>query len=193
MKRVLLTILAVSTVFQAKAELFSPESLTGGAIGAVAGAIIGHNNNRHGGEGALIGAGVGLLAGSVVNERNRSYGHSGGYYSSPGYGHVSVGYSSHSSRHYPSHRYYHGHNRHSYWGPSFSVGYGFGYRPSYYARPYYAPAYSTPAYTQPVIIQQPVVQQAAPAPAPAPQQVTIINNYYGSSTPMGGVNAMFGR
>lgn len=190
MKRILIILLAVATVFQAKAELFSPESLTGGAIGAVAGAIIGHNNGRHGGEGAAIGAGIGLLAGSVVNDRNQRHGYySGGYHSSPGYGHVSVGYS--SARYYPSHRYYNYHNRHSHWGPSLSVGYGFGYRPSYHARPYYAPVVSTPVYTQPVIVQQPVVQQSAPTPAPS--QVTIINNYYGSSTPMSSANSMFGR
>jgi hypothetical protein len=98
---------------------------------------------------------------------------------------VSVGFSSGRSG-YRSH--YHGRN---YWGPSFSVGYGFGYRPNYYARPYYAPVYSAPVYTQPVVVQQPIVQQAVPAPAPS--QVTIINNYYGSITPMSSANSMFGR
>lgn len=180
MKRVLLFALAVSTVFQAKAELFSPESITGAAIGGIAGAVIGHNNGRHGGEGAAIGAGIGLLAGSIVNDNNRRNGYYSGGYSSPSYGHVSVGvgYSGHS--HYPSyhHRYY--------GGPSFSFGYG--YRPTYYARPYYAPA---PVYAQPVIVQQEAAPQ--PAPAPAPSQVTIINNYYGSSSAMSGANAMFGR
>lgn len=185
MKRILLIVAAVATVFQAKAELFSPASLTGGAIGAVAGAIIGHNSGRHGGEGAAIGAGVGLLAGSLVNDSNRRHGYSsGGYYASPGYGQVSVGFSSRG--YYPSHRNYRGS---SYWGPSFSVGYGYGYRPSYYARPYYEPVYSAPVYTQPIVVQQPVAQPAAPAPS----QVTIINNYYGSSTPMSGANSMFGR
>jgi hypothetical protein len=43
-----------------------------------------------------------------------------------------------------------------------------------------------------------VVYAPAPAPsvtpalAPAPQQVTIINNYYGVS-PMSGANSLFGR
>lgn len=41
---------------------------------------------------------------------------------------------------------------------------------------------------------QPGYQVQAQAAAPAqPQQVTIINNYYNSSTPMSGVNGMFGR
>ncbi len=34
---------------------------------------------------------------------------------------------------------------------------------------------------------------AAPAPTAAPQQVTIINNYYGNATPMAGANSLFGR
>jgi hypothetical protein len=47
----------------------------------------------------------------------------------------------------------------------------------------------------PVVVQQaaPVAQVAAPAAQSQPQQVTIINNYYGNATPMSGVNGMFGR
>jgi hypothetical protein len=47
----------------------------------------------------------------------------------------------------------------------------------------------------PVVAQQPAVVQAPAQPAASaqPQQVTIINNYYNSSTPMSGVNGMFGR
>jgi hypothetical protein len=41
---------------------------------------------------------------------------------------------------------------------------------------------------------QPVVVQAAPQPAaPAPQQITIINNYYGNASPMASANSLFGR
>jgi hypothetical protein len=52
--------------------------------------------------------------------------------------------------------------------------------------------YSNPA---PIVVQQPAaVVQAPVQPAQAqPQQVTIINNYYGGSTPMSAVNGMFGR
>jgi hypothetical protein len=46
---------------------------------------------------------------------------------------------------------------------------------------YYEPA--TYVYTRPA---------SAEAAAPAPQQVTIINNYY-VTTPMSGANALFGR
>lgn len=46
--------------------------------------------------------------------------------------------------------------------------------------------------TAPVTVTAPV--QAAPAAAQAaPQQVTIINNYYNSATPMSGANSLFGR
>lgn len=49
----------------------------------------------------------------------------------------------------------------------------------------------------PVVVSQPsqvgtVVAQPA-AQAPAPQQVTIINNYYNSASPMSGANNLFGR
>ena len=44
-------------------------------------------------------------------------------------------------------------------------------------------------------VAQPTVQMQAPVPAAAPTQapVTIINNYYNTSTPMSGANSLFGR
>jgi hypothetical protein len=49
----------------------------------------------------------------------------------------------------------------------------------------------------PVVVSQAAqIGQVAAQPAaqaPAPQQVTIINNYYNSSTPMSGANNLFGR
>ena len=50
-----------------------------------------------------------------------------------------------------------------------------------------APVYVESA--QPVVVQAP----AQPAQAAAPQQVTIINNYYGNPAPMGQANTLFGR
>jgi hypothetical protein len=52
--------------------------------------------------------------------------------------------------------------------------------------------YSHPA---PLVVQQPAVatQPQAQAGQAQPQQITIINNYYGGSSPMSGVNGMFGR
>lgn len=57
---------------------------------------------------------------------------------------------------------------------------------------------SAAAYEQPpVVVSRPapvVTVPAQPAAAStAPQQVTIINNYYNSSTPMSGANGLFGR
>jgi hypothetical protein len=49
------------------------------------------------------------------------------------------------------------------------------------------------AYQQPVSVG-PEMPAAVAAPAPAPQQVTIINHYYGNSgTPMSAANSLFGR
>ena len=45
----------------------------------------------------------------------------------------------------------------------------------------------------PVVQQAPAVQMSTPTTSAAPQPVTIINNYYNSTTPMSGVNGMFGR
>jgi hypothetical protein len=49
----------------------------------------------------------------------------------------------------------------------------------------------------PVVVQSaapaPVPMQAQPAAQPAQQPVTIINNYYNTSTPMTGANQLFGR
>lgn len=51
-------------------------------------------------------------------------------------------------------------------------------------------------YSAPQVVAQPaaVIPQQTQVAAPAqPQQVTIINNYYNSSTPMSGANSLFGR
>jgi hypothetical protein len=172
MKKLLLTIFAAASILPAQAQLFSPESVTGAALGAIAGGVIGHNNGRHTAEGAAIGAGVGLLAGALVHEhRERTGYYNHGYYGSPAYvgGYYHGGY---------GHRRYHG----GYWGPRYG---------SYYNSYYPEPAYVQPVGTAPFI--EPTVVQQAPAPAPAPQQITIINNYYNSSTPMSSANSLFGR
>jgi hypothetical protein len=48
--------------------------------------------------------------------------------------------------------------------------------------------------TAPVVVQQaPVSQVQAQPPAQAQQPVTIINNYYNTTTPMTSANGLFGR
>ncbi len=55
-------------------------AFSGAAVGALGGAIIGHNSGRHAGEGAAIGAGAGFILGSIAeqNARRRAV-----YYSVP--------------------------------------------------------------------------------------------------------------
>ena len=49
---------------------------TGGVLGGLAGAVIGHNKNRRGAEGAAIGAVVGgLLGGAVGNQQDKNAGY----------------------------------------------------------------------------------------------------------------------
>ncbi len=92
---------AASVAFSANAQLFTPESVTGAAFGALAGGIIGHNTGSgHTAEGAGIGAGVGLLLGSMVHQDRVDR----GYYSAPAYGY--------SGSYYYGPRYYsHFHHR----------------------------------------------------------------------------------
>lgn len=163
MKKLLFTLLAAGSILPAQAQLFSPESLTGAAVGAIAGGVIGHNNGRHSAEGAAIGAGVGLLAGALVREsRERS-----GYYDAPRVrvsGYYSTGHSQYYRPHVPRYSY----------------------------RPYYvAPAYVQPAVTTPVI-QQPIVQPA-PAPAPQVTIINNNYYNTAPSTPMSSANSLFGR
>jgi outer membrane lipoprotein SlyB len=86
-KKLILLALSAGLVAPMQAQLFSPESLTGAALGGIAGGIIGHNSGRHGGEGAAVGAGVGLLVGSLAHQdrRERGYYHVG--YDQPYYYH----------------------------------------------------------------------------------------------------------
>jgi uncharacterized protein YcfJ len=91
MKKLILLVLSAGLVAPMQAQLFTPESLTGAALGGVAGAVIGHNSGHHGGEGAAIGAGAGLLLGSLVHQERRAAGYydaatyGGPYYSEPYY------------------------------------------------------------------------------------------------------------
>ena len=99
MKKLILIILAASTLTSARAQLFSPEALNGAFLGTMIGGIAG-GNHCHGfsGSGAAIGAGVGLLAGAGVGEaRRESYYASQPYYyypapvyAQPGYGYVAA-------------------------------------------------------------------------------------------------------
>jgi ElaB/YqjD/DUF883 family membrane-anchored ribosome-binding protein len=197
-------------------------ALLGGIAGAVIGHNSG-SLNHNGWQGAAIGAGVGAVLGSAVaNERDRDravYGGSpyiyrdtpavvyrggyGGYYGGRGGYYGGVGY--YGGGYYGGSAAWDGlflgglagaiigHNsgslHHNGWrGAAWGAGAGLllGSLIDYNRGP---AIWERPVYVQPA---QPAV---APAPAPQaqPQQVTIINNYYGNAAPMAQANSMFGR
>lgn len=200
--------LSLGAVSPTQAQLFTDESLSGAAFGGLAGAIIGHNSGRHGGEGAAIGAGAGWLLGTLAHrQRQRAY-----------YSH----YSPYASSSYSYEPYYYrpnyawggaafggiaggiiGHNsgRHGAEGAAIGAGAGlllgsiaehdarrrefahYGYAPPGYY--YSAPTYSA-EYAQP---ETPAPAAVAPAPPPAP----VIQNTPASSSPMSSANSLFGR
>lgn len=197
-------------------------ALIGGLAGAIIGHNSGtlhHNAWR----GAAIGAGAGLLIGSAFEDarddrswrENRGWrddrGWRGGRASDSGlyvYRHPSVFHHGHQHRG-DGHGYYHtrpdyrtsgvflgglsgaiiGHNsrglhhnpwRGAAWGAG--LGYLFGSLAEHNAR------------ARTVIEESPALVSSVPAPTVQPQQVTIINNYYGSTaTPMTSANGLFGR
>jgi len=108
-------------------------AVTGAALGALGGAVIGHNHHRQTAEGAAIGAAAGLVLGGIAERNARQ-------------------------------------------------------REVLYSQPVYVTPQTSSYFT-------PAFQTAAPAQAqpPATQNITIINNYYGSGSPMSGANSLFGR
>ena len=185
--------LAVSTTLPARAQMFRPQTINDAVLGGIAGAIIGNNSgDRNGARGAVIGAAIGGLLGSAsANEPTyRTLAPEPVSYSpappnsvlSPvllgGVAGAIIG--NNSGRHNP-------------WRGA-AIGAGAGYvlhrviTPPLPSRILVEPPRSVVVYAPaPVVF-------AAPAPVPAPQSVTIINNYYyGPATPMSDANTMFGR
>ena len=206
MKTKLTLCVALLAATSAQAQVFRPEAVNGALLGGIAGGIIGHQSGGNNGwQGAALGAAAGLLIGQAVGEANDDvrYGRGDYVYRSRPAVSVGIGY---SHGYYGPYRHgvYHGHRgyRGTSWGISYgpAFGYGYGYHRAYGAGyPYYGygdTIYYRPA-SQPVVVAppQPVVVSAPAAPAaqPAPQPVTIINNYYNTPAPMSGANALFGR
>jgi len=188
------------------AQLFTPSTVGGAALGAIAGGVIGNNSGSHNGtRGAVIGAIAGGLIGSVSAQSQREGAYYDSYNSGPSY-YYSSGPSYAPTAYYETPSYATpsrtatttllggvagaiiGHNsgRHTWQGAA--IGAGAGYLLGRLSEPrrvttVYAPY---PYYRQPVVVQA--------QPAAQPPQITIINNYYGSAaTPMSSANAMFGR
>lgn len=217
MKTTLSFCLALVAFAPAHAQVFRSEAVNGAILGGIAGGIIGHNSGdlRHNGwKGAAIGSAAGLLIGQAIGDSRAhreyartGYPHGGYVYRSAPSVHVGIGYSRgyHGGYRHGWHGGHFGHyGHHRGWGhrdywhlsyrPSFGYyrGYGWGY-PHVGYRDYADYVYAVPS--APVIVQQPqpVVQAAPVQQTQAPQQVTIINNYYNSSTPMSSANGLFGR
>ena len=73
MRKLLGSILLGLSVAGVQAQLFTPESFAGAAVGGVAGGVIGHNHHGQTAEGAAIGAGVGWLLGSIAHQERAVY------------------------------------------------------------------------------------------------------------------------
>jgi uncharacterized protein YcfJ len=202
----LLALLAAATT--ARAQLFTPSTVQGAALGAIAGGVIGNNTGSHNGtQGAVIGALAGGLLGSA---HARSQRESSGYYynSTPSY-YYTTGDSFAPPVYHATPAYSRpsrtatttllggvagaiiGHNngRHTWQGAA--IGAGAGYVLGRLTEPasttrrtaVYSPYAYYPRRT--VVTAQPSAQ---------PQQITIINNYYGTTpTAMSSANALFGR
>jgi hypothetical protein len=207
MKTTIAFALALLALAPVQAQVFRPESVGGVVLGGIAGAVIGHNSgslNHNAWQGAAIGAGTGLLFGSIIGGsryqntwadtqvptpdysgayvyRDSPYYYGGGpeyAYDRPNYavtgtllGGIAGAIIGNNS---------HGHN--SWQGAAIGAGAGllFGRIAENNARHREAAA----------------AQAAAARPAPAaPQNGTVINNYYGNSAPapMAQANALFGR
>jgi uncharacterized protein YcfJ len=126
MKKIMLTGLLSAALLSAQAQLFSPDSVTGAALGAFIGGVAGGNcrNGGFSGNHAAIGAGVGLLAGALIGETRRD-----DDYDSPGCVYtpaaVSFGYGYGGC----------GSSAYVYYSPNYYTAPGYYYRP---ARPNYA-------------------------------------------------------
>ena len=131
MKKLLLTCLISAALLPARAQLVSPEAISGAALGALIGGAAGGNSysygcrsyNQFSGRGAAIGAGIGLLAGALVGEANQraAYAEQPVAYLSaplatPGYGYGSP-YTYYAPNAYTAPGYYYRPNR-----PNYAVG-----------------------------------------------------------------------
>ena len=206
MKTIIAFALALFALAPAQAQIFRPEAAGGVVLGGIAGAIIGNNSgslHHNAWQGAAIGAGAGLLFGSAFGESG--YQNTGAniqvpvpgayvyrdapyfYDSGPGYvydrpdyaatgtllGGIAGAIIGNNSR---------GHNA---WRGA-AIGAGAGYL--------FGSIAENNARRRETAAAQTVMANPAPATS-APQNVTVINNYYGNSAPapMAQANALFGR
>jgi uncharacterized protein YcfJ len=109
MRKLLGFILLGLSVAGIQAQLFTPESFAGAAVGGVAGGVIGHNHHGQTAEGAAIGAGVGWLLGSIAYQERTTrerIPYSDRYYQEPYFrGYHSRGHVPYRSYHAPRRDY----------------------------------------------------------------------------------------
>ena len=67
----LIVLFGVLTGISLQAQLFTPESVRGAALGGLVGGIVGHNNGGKSAEWAAVGAGAGWLLGTLQHESRK--------------------------------------------------------------------------------------------------------------------------
>ncbi len=182
----------------AQAQLFRP-SLNGAVLGGIAGAIIGNNSgslHHNAWQGAAIGAGAGLLLEAAAGYPRPVGG--AVTYGGPYVYRGRYGYNGHGSAAADGlwlgalaggviERHDRGFRHDGWRGAAWGAGVGWLLGSVIDANAY------DDSYPPRVIVREAPVMAAA-QPAPAPQQVTIINNYYNTpATPMTAANGLFGR
>ncbi len=209
MKTTISLLALVLAAVPAEAQLFTPSTVGGAALGAIAGGVIGNNSGgRHGTQGAVIGAVAGGLLGSAYGQSQREsspyYSSTAGpsYYYSSGPDYAPPTYYSTPASSQPSYTATttllggvagaiigHNNGRRTWQGAA--IGAGAGYLLGRLTEPSRASRPVSSGYAPYAYYRQPVVVVAAPQ---QPQQITIINNYYGDApTPLSNANSMFGR
>jgi len=219
MKTIAALTLSLLALVPMQAQVFRPETVNGAVLGGIAGAVIGNNSgdlHHNAWKGAAIGAVAGGLIGSAVGE-SRDYErrtqvpvpYRDGYYQRPThYTYGSYGYSGYARPTYYDSYYSYGrpsyassgmfwggltgaiignNSHHNSWrGAAWGAGAGLliGAIADENARAREERVVVVPE-TQPAVATQPAQS--------TPQNVTIINNYYGGSSPMSSANGMFGR
>jgi hypothetical protein len=214
MKTILTLGLGLIALVPARAQIFGAHTADGALLGGIAGAVIGHNSgslSHNGWQGAAIGAGVGALIGASA-DANTAYAArratgvpvpAGGYVYRDGYrdapngfygggfardgvflGALAGGIIGHNSG---------GDWRHNGWrGAGWGAGAGWLLGSIFDANYGYYRGYDY-GYAYPSTVAMPASQTVVAPAAAAPQQVTIINNYYGNTSPMAQANSLFGR
>jgi uncharacterized protein YcfJ len=213
MKTLICILAVVCAAVPTHAQLFTPSTVGGAALGAVAGGVIGNNtgSRTNGTEGAVIGAVAGGLLGSAYAQSRRETVYYGNGASAPGYYYSSgPDYAPSTYRHTPAYArpsrtatttllggvagaiIGHNNGRRAWQGAA--IGAGSGYVLGRLSEPSPAQRPVSAGYAPYHHYRQPSAVVSHPATQAAPQQITIINNYYGTAaTPMSSANTLFGR